>query len=79
MAVVRVASMPRTVCVVVSLLLLLVLLIVKKKKKKRCSALCNVSPHLSVYIPDTGLFMLTSLVRPSISYFVCLILWLLFC
>lgn len=34
MAVVRVASMPRTVCVVVSLLLLLVLLIVKKKRRK---------------------------------------------
>lgn len=78
MAVVRVASMPRTVCVVVSLLLLLVLLIVKKKEKM-FSPICNVSPHLSVYIPDTGLFMLTSLVRPSISYFVCLILWLLFC
>lgn len=42
MAVVRVASMPRTVCVVVSLLLLLVLLIVKKKRK-------DVQPYLQCF------------------------------
>lgn len=48
MAVVRVASMPRPVCVVVSLLLLLVLLIVKKKK--RCSALFAMFPLTFLYI-----------------------------
>lgn len=49
MAVVRVASMPRPVCVVVSLLLLLVLLIVKKEKK-RCSALFAMFPLTFLYI-----------------------------